>query len=337
MSQNLTVSVDWPSDTTALFGESNTASFNVIVNDTGAEFAILKLGIYNVGFGSVSTQEFALDNDSNEIGGARTRIASQQFDTVIDGLDVSYSITEDDVRSLPGFNDNEITVNLGYKVTLVYENDNNNLIIEKGVNEDGTLETWVGKDTGAGRNRTNTVDRPQQQFSQEEEDEQAGADPTRIPHEAQLVEGFKIRNIRVNELFYDGNDIQDKDTIEFEEEENISINNPMIAIDSSSRFATHEIIGGGVVRQKIGQDPLEVTINGVCFAETAKKIDALRYATYGRIYSDRFPNGVPGENSSFLDVHFASASTEPLVEGDAINIEKKKRLYSYTLNCVEVN
>jgi len=340
MSENLTVSVDWPSDTEAVFGESKEVSFNVIVKDTGADSATLEFGVYNVGFGSDATLKNALDNDSNRIGGTKLSVDPIQFNRLIDDIRVSYSITEDDVRSLPGFDEEEITVSLGYKVTLVYDNDRNNPIVDKGISADGTFETWSGLNTGTGRNRTNAVDREEGDTPTEEtpaEGEAAASGSTTIQHGATLVDGFRIRNIRVNQLFYDGNDIEDGDKIDFEDEEKIGINNPMIAIDSSSRFATHEIIGGGVVRQKIGQDPLEVTINGVCFGDTAKKIDALRYATFGRIYSDRFPNGVPGENSSFLDVHFASSSTEPMAEGDAVNLETQKRLYAYSLNCVEVN
>jgi hypothetical protein len=105
--------------------------------------------------------------------------------------------------------------------------------------------------------------------------------------------------------------------------------NPTIAIDTSGRFAKHEIIGGTTVRQKIGEDPINVSINGVCKPQTAQNIDKLRNATSGKIFSDRLPGGS-------LVVQFGSTSTEPLDDGGAADIEDGQFLYTFQMNCIEV-
>lgn len=106
---------------------------------------------------------------------------------------------------------------------------------------------------------------------------------------------------------------------------------PAIAVDTSGRFVTHEIIGGSTVRQKVGEDPVEVTIDGVCKESTAKRLDNLRNAKYGTIISNRLAN-------ESLRVHFASTSTTPLEDSGAVALtdDDGEFLYTYTLNCVEV-
>lgn len=106
---------------------------------------------------------------------------------------------------------------------------------------------------------------------------------------------------------------------------------PNISVDTAGRFATHEIIGGSTVRQKIGEDPIEVQIEGICKELAAKKIDGLRDAKFGTIFSNRLAGGS-------LDVHFASATTAPMEDGGAVAMTDPSGefLYTYTLSCVEV-
>lgn len=106
---------------------------------------------------------------------------------------------------------------------------------------------------------------------------------------------------------------------------------PNVTVDTAGRFATHEIIGGSTVRQKTGEEPIEVEIEGICTEPTAIKIDGLRDAKFGTIYSDRMVGGS-------LNVHFASASTSPLEDGGAVAIsdEHGEFLYEFNLSTVEV-
>lgn len=111
--------------------------------------------------------------------------------------------------------------------------------------------------------------------------------------------------------------------IEFE------FNNASMGIDMSGRFAKHEIIGGSTVRQKIGEDPINVSVEGVCFEATSKDIIRLRDAKHGTIYSTQLPGGS-------LEVQFASASVDPMEEGGAVDLSEGQFLYSFSLNCIEV-
>lgn len=116
----------------------------------------------------------------------------------------------------------------------------------------------------------------------------------------------------------------------------LSYKRPSISVDTSGRFAKHEIIGGSTVRQKIGEDPIEVSINGVCIEQRAQAFDGLRDAKYGTIKSKRLLNDT-------LDVHFASVSTSPLEDGGAVSFfgredgaDEGDFLYTFSLECVEV-
>jgi len=104
---------------------------------------------------------------------------------------------------------------------------------------------------------------------------------------------------------------------------------PAIAVDTAGRFATHEITGGSTVRQKIGEEPIEVSINGVVKEPTARRLDNLRDAQFGTILSNRLPRGS-------LQVHFASTSTSPLQDGGAVAMDDDEFLYTFDMSCVEV-
>lgn len=105
---------------------------------------------------------------------------------------------------------------------------------------------------------------------------------------------------------------------------------PNISVDTAGRFATHKIVGGSTVRQKIGEDPIEVSIEGVVREPVARQLDGLRDAEFGAIFSNRLVGGS-------LDVHFASASTSPLDGGAvAVSDDQGNFLYEFDLACVEV-
>lgn len=106
---------------------------------------------------------------------------------------------------------------------------------------------------------------------------------------------------------------------------------PSISVDTSARFVTHKIIGGSTVRQKIGEDPIQVDIDGICDEVVARQLDNLRNAKHGVIYSARLPGGS-------LRVHFGSVSTSPLSDSGAVAIsdENARFLYNYTISAVGV-
>lgn len=120
-----------------------------------------------------------------------------------------------------------------------------------------------------------------------------------------------------------------------EDEDNVTVpnsidftprDNPDIDVNTSGRFTTHEIIGGDVVRQKLGEDVIEITVRGVCDEGTAQQIDRLRNARHGTLLSERIE----------IQVQFASMSTQPTEEGGAVDMDTGEYLYDYTLNLVGV-
>jgi hypothetical protein len=102
--------------------------------------------------------------------------------------------------------------------------------------------------------------------------------------------------------------------------------NPDVTVDVSGRFAVHDIIGGVTVRQKIGEEPVEIGVSGVCDEETAQQIDRLRNAKYCDFNSDRIS----------MQVQVASAGTDPLESGGAADMDTGDILYSYNLNLIGV-
>jgi hypothetical protein len=133
----------------------------------------------------------------------------------------------------------------------------------------------------------------------------------------------------IDEIVYDPNtpetitDRDNADTILFE------YKNPSITVDSSARFVKHEIIGARTLRQKVGKDPLEISVDGVCYRDTARRIDGLRYAETGTIRADRF-------DGSSIDVQFASATTDPLEEGSAVDFTEVNEMFNFSLELTEV-
>lgn len=109
----------------------------------------------------------------------------------------------------------------------------------------------------------------------------------------------------------------------------VAYSQPSVSVDTAGRFVTHEIIGGSTVRQKIGEEPLQISVSGVCKERTARDLDSLRDAKYGDIKTDRL-------NGASITVHFASTSTSPLDDGGAVGTIEKELLYTYDLECVEV-
>lgn len=104
---------------------------------------------------------------------------------------------------------------------------------------------------------------------------------------------------------------------------------PAISVDTKARFVTHEIIGGTTVRQKIGDEPIEASISGVCIESTAKRLPTLRQAKRATIIAPQ----LPGES---LTAQIASASTSPMNDGGAGRLEDGEVLYNYSLKIIEV-
>lgn len=86
---------------------------------------------------------------------------------------------------------------------------------------------------------------------------------------------------------------------------------PNISIDTSARYQTHETIGGPTIRQKVGTDPVNISVDGVCTLEEANAIDALRFEQVVFLDSNRIATRC----------QVASTSTEPMDDGGAIDMD----------------
>lgn len=104
---------------------------------------------------------------------------------------------------------------------------------------------------------------------------------------------------------------------------------PAVSVDTKARFVTHDIIGGMTVRQKIGEEPIELSINGVCVEQTALKISTLKDAKRATILTPQ----VPG---SSIQVQFASTSVTPFDDGGAGRITDGEILYNFDIKALEV-
>jgi hypothetical protein len=108
-------------------------------------------------------------------------------------------------------------------------------------------------------------------------------------------------------------------------------NRPRVAIDTAARFVDHEIIGGKKVRQRVGSDPIELSVNGVCQRPRANEIDQLHRVKTAQLQSERLP-----QDKTRLPVQIASTTTEPLEDGGAADARTGELLYTFTINAVEV-
>lgn len=86
-------------------------------------------------------------------------------------------------------------------------------------------------------------------------------------------------------------------------------NQPNVSVSTSARYVEHEVIGDTVVRQKIGESPDEISIEGICTEGEVGLIDDLIYEEEVTVVSNRW-EGV---------AQVTSTSTNPLDDGGAID------------------
>jgi len=118
------------------------------------------------------------------------------------------------------------------------------------------------------------------------------------------------------------------DTISGDEDVNIQFTyeQPDIIVDSSSRFVEHEILGGTTVRQKVGENPDQVEISGVCLQSEANQIDKLKKTNFVELISHR---------RNLDSAQVVDTNTEPFEPGGAIDDKNQEMLYFFTIQLVE--
>jgi len=112
-------------------------------------------------------------------------------------------------------------------------------------------------------------------------------------------------------------------TIEFVYEQ------PNVSVDTSARFIEHEVIGGLTVRQKVGEEPRQVSVSGICTRDEARDIDNLYEETTIEFISYR---------TGAMTAQVTATSTDPYDDGGAvaINGDESDTIYTFDLELVEV-
>ena len=101
---------------------------------------------------------------------------------------------------------------------------------------------------------------------------------------------------------------------------------PNISVDTSARFATHDVIGDVTVRQRLGRDPDEISVEGVCTVDEANDIDSLTLKETVEVISNRWEG----------EAQVASTSTRPIAEGGGQDNDQEW-LHRFTVELVEAS
>lgn len=105
----------------------------------------------------------------------------------------------------------------------------------------------------------------------------------------------------------------------------LKYNQPDISVSTGIRFIEHDIIGGITLRQRVGEEPVEVSVSGICTTTEARLIDELRFEDVVTITSNRV---------SSMRVQIDSTSTKPLTEGGAFD-EDDEWTHTFSIEFVE--
>lgn len=132
--------------------------------------------------------------------------------------------------------------------------------------------------------------------------------------------------IRNNVLEVEG---QDPQPLSDPEDNNVILHlkhdQPNVSVQSSTRFSEHETIGGPIIRQRLGEGLVEISVEGACTTAEATVIDALRFENTVQVTSDRYSG----------TVQVAAVSTNPLEDGGAIDLDGDFT-HSFGIEFVEV-
>lgn len=99
---------------------------------------------------------------------------------------------------------------------------------------------------------------------------------------------------------------------------------PSISVDTSGRFVTHSVVGDTTIRQKIGEEPDEISVEGVCTVDEANSVDKLTHKEKVSVVSNRW-NG---------QAQIASTNTRPITDGGGKD-KDGDFLYTFTIELVE--
>lgn len=99
---------------------------------------------------------------------------------------------------------------------------------------------------------------------------------------------------------------------------------PSISVDTSARYATHDVIGDTTVRQKMGDSPDEISMEGHCTEWEANDVDRLPMSDKVEVISSRW-EGI---------CQVASTSTSPITDGGGQD-KDEEWVHDFTIELVE--
>lgn len=100
---------------------------------------------------------------------------------------------------------------------------------------------------------------------------------------------------------------------------------PNVSVDTSARFAEHKPIGNIAVNQKLGENPAEISMEGMCTKSEANLVDNLINKDKVEVISGRW-EGV---------AHVAAANTQPYADGGGKD-SSGEWVHKFTLELVEI-
>lgn len=106
----------------------------------------------------------------------------------------------------------------------------------------------------------------------------------------------------------------------------LKFSQPNVTVSTSARFKTHEVIGAISVRQKLGEDPDQISFEGICTRDEANDIDKLKEQEEIDVISHRWSGRA----------QVSSTSTRPVTDGGGQD-KDEEFLHRFTVELVAVS
>ena len=109
---------------------------------------------------------------------------------------------------------------------------------------------------------------------------------------------------------------------------------PDVSISSQGRYVEHEVIGGMTVRQKVGEEPKQISVTGLCLEDTASDFEDLHREDF--ITFTHHILGGAGEAGS-MNFQVESVDIDPFSSGGGVATsgDETEMVYQYNITLVE--
>lgn len=109
---------------------------------------------------------------------------------------------------------------------------------------------------------------------------------------------------------------------------------PNVSISSQARYVEHEVIGGMTVRQKVGEEPKQIAVDGLCLEDVASDFEDLHEEDF--VTFTHHILGGAGEAGS-MNCQVESVDIDPFTDGGGVatNSDESEMVYQYSITLVE--